>query len=66
MDFFLWGDLKECIYAAPPRVSKISSARLQAAVTAVFANMLRHVGENAMWCTAFCFEMDVGCFEHLL
>jgi hypothetical protein len=49
-----------------PEYLMISSARLQAADLAVFANMLRHVEENAIWCAAFCFEMDVGCFEHLL
>jgi hypothetical protein len=43
MDIFLWGHLKELVYAVPPRTIEALMARLQAAVTMVDANMLRHV-----------------------
>jgi hypothetical protein len=39
MDFFLWGHLKEQVYAVPPRTIEDLVARLQAAVTTVDANM---------------------------
>jgi hypothetical protein len=66
MGFFLWGHLKEQVYAVPPRTMKDLMARLQAPVTTVNANMLRRVQENAVLCTVVCLDMDGGCFEHLL
>jgi hypothetical protein len=66
MDFFLWGHLKGQVYAVPPRTIDDLVARLQAAVTTVDANMLRHVQENAVWRTAIYLEMNRGHFEHLL
>jgi hypothetical protein len=65
MEFFLWGNLKEQIYAVPPWTSEDFVARLQAAVTTVDANMLRRVRENAVRRTAVCLIMDGGHFEHL-
>jgi hypothetical protein len=53
------------IYAVPPRTVEDLVARLWAPVTAVDANMLRRVQENAMWCTAFCLEIYRGHFRHL-
>jgi hypothetical protein len=38
-DIFLWGHLKEQVYAVPPRTIEDLVARLQAAVTTVDANM---------------------------
>jgi hypothetical protein len=58
MDFFLWGHLKEQVYAVPPRTIEDLVVRLQAAVTTVVdANMLRRVRGNAVRRTAFCLEM---------
>jgi hypothetical protein len=39
MDFFLWGHLKECVYAVLPRTIEGLVARLQAAVTTLDGNM---------------------------
>jgi hypothetical protein len=66
MDFFLWGHLKEQVYAVPPRTIEDLVQRLQAGVTTVDAHMLRRVRENAVRRTAVCLEMDGGRFEHLL
>jgi hypothetical protein len=66
MDFFLWGHLKEYVYAVPPRTVEDLTARLQAAVTTVEANMLRCVRENAARRNAVYFETNGGRFEHLL
>jgi hypothetical protein len=63
--FFLWGHLKEHVYAVSPRVIEDLMAVFQAAVTMVNAVMLRHVQEKAMWGTAACLEMDGGHSEHL-
>jgi hypothetical protein len=38
MDFSLWGQLEEQVYAVPPRTIEDLVARLQAAVTTVDAN----------------------------
>jgi hypothetical protein len=65
MDFFLWGHLKEQVYAVPPRTIEDLVARPQAAVTTVDANMLRRVRENAVRRTDVCLEMGGGRFENL-
>jgi hypothetical protein len=64
-EFFLWGHLKEQVYAVPLRTIEDLVARLQAAVTMVDANMLRRVRENAVRRTAVYLEMDGGRFENL-
>jgi hypothetical protein len=56
MVFFLWGHLKEQVYAVPPRTIQDLVARLQD-VTTVVASMLRRVLENAVRLTAFCPEI---------
>jgi hypothetical protein len=61
MDVFLWGHLKDQVYAVLPRTIEDLMATLQAAVTTVDSNMLRRVRENAV-----CLEMDGGRFENLL
>jgi hypothetical protein len=66
MEVFLWGHLKEQVYAVPPRTIEDLVARLQAAVTTVDANILRCVRQNAVRRAAVCLEMDGGRFEHLL
>jgi hypothetical protein len=66
INFFLWGHLKEQVYAVPPRTIEDLAAKLQAAMTTVDANMLRRVRENAVRSTAACLEMNGGRFEHLL
>jgi hypothetical protein len=66
MDFFLWGHLKEQVYAIPPRTIEDLVARFKAAVTTVDGSMLRRVRENSVPRTAVCLEMDGGRFEHLL
>jgi hypothetical protein len=66
MDFFLWGHLKEQVYAVSPRTIEDLVEGLQAAMTTVNAKMLRRVRENAMRRTAVCLGMDGGRFEHLL
>jgi hypothetical protein len=43
MDFFLWGHLKEYVYAVPTRIVEDLTVRLQEAVTMVDANMSRRV-----------------------
>jgi hypothetical protein len=63
--FFLWGYLKEHVYAVSPRMIEELMAVLQASVTIVNAVILRHVQENAMWCTTACLEMDGGHSGHL-
>jgi hypothetical protein len=64
MEFFLWGHLKQHIYAVPPRTSEDLAERLETALTVVDANMLRHVRENGAQITAICLEMEVDLFEH--
>jgi hypothetical protein len=66
MYFFLWGHLKEQVYAVPPRTIEDLVTRIQSALTGVDANMLRRVRENAVRRTAVCLEMDRGLFEHML
>jgi hypothetical protein len=66
MDFFLWGHLKEQVYAVPPRTIEDLVARIQTAMTTVDANMLRCVRENVVRRTAVYLEMDGGRSEHLL
>jgi hypothetical protein len=56
--FSLSGHLKERVYAVCPRTIEDLVARLQAAVTAVDANMLRRVRENTVWRTAVSLEID--------
>jgi hypothetical protein len=64
--FFLWGHLKEQVYAVPPKTIEDLVARLEAALKKIDANMLRHVRENAVRRTAVCLEMDGGHFENEL
>lgn len=66
MDLFLWGNLKEYVYAIYPRTVKDLTVRFQAAVTTVDANMLMRVRENAGRRNAVYFKMDGGRFQHLL
>jgi hypothetical protein len=66
MDFFLWGNLKEQVYAVPPRTIEHLVARIRAAVTTVDANMSRRVRENSVRRMVVCLEMDEDRFEHLL
>jgi hypothetical protein len=56
--FSLPGHLKERVYAVCPRIIGDLVARLQAAVTAVDAIMLRRVRENTVWSTAVSLEID--------
>jgi hypothetical protein len=62
MDPFLWGHLKERVYAVPPRTIE----DLAADATTVDANMLTRVRENVVQRTAVYLEMDGGRVEHLL
>lgn len=48
MEFFLWGHLKEHVYAVPPRTIKDLVAGLEAAVSTVDVNTLRRVLEYAV------------------
>jgi hypothetical protein len=66
MDFFVWGYMKEHVYAVLHRSIEGLAARFEAAVTTVDVNMFRRVRVNAVWRTAVCLEMDVDRFEHLL
>jgi hypothetical protein len=66
MDFFLWRHLKEPVHAVPPRTIENFEARLQAVVTTVDVDMLRHVPDNSAWRTAAYLESYGGCMEHLL
>jgi hypothetical protein len=50
-------------FRSVPGLSKISFARLQAAVTTIGVNMSRCVSENAMRQTTVCLEMDGDRFE---
>jgi hypothetical protein len=45
--FFLCGHLEEKVHAVPPRIIEDPVPRLQTSVTAVDANVLRRVRENA-------------------
>jgi hypothetical protein len=63
---FLWGNLKEHIFAISPRTIKNLVPRLQAAETVVNASMLRHVRQKAAWHMAVCREMGGGHCDHLL
>jgi len=65
-DIFLWGYLKEHVYAVSPRSIEDLMARLQAIVATVDSNMLRVVQENVLRLTAVCLEVDGGRFAHLL
>jgi hypothetical protein len=58
--------LKEHVCAVPPSSIDDLMASLQAVVTAVNANMLRRVPENAVWRAAICLDIDGGRLEHLL
>jgi hypothetical protein len=58
--------MKEHVCADRPRTIEDPVAGLKAPVTAVDANLLRHVRENAVRRTAVCLEMGGGRFEHLL
>jgi hypothetical protein len=58
--------LKEHVSVVPLRTMKDIVVRLQAAVTMVDANKLRHVKENSVQHTTVCLEMDRSHFEHLL
>jgi hypothetical protein len=55
---FLREHLKESGYAVPSWTIEGLVAGFQVAVTTVVANMLRRVRENAVRCTAVCFEKD--------
>jgi hypothetical protein len=48
INLFLWGHLKEHVYAVPLRAIEDLAERLKATVTLVDANILRCVQENAM------------------
>jgi hypothetical protein len=66
IDIFLWGHLKEQVYAVPLRTIDELVEKLQAAVITDDANMLRRVRDNAMRRTAVCLEIDGSRVEHLL
>jgi hypothetical protein len=53
IDFFLWGHLKEHVYAVPLRIVEDLVAGCQETVTMVDANMSRRVRDNAERSTAF-------------
>jgi hypothetical protein len=42
--------LKGQVYAVPPTTIENIVAKLQAAVSMAYANMLRRVRQNVMWC----------------
>lgn len=66
MDFFLWGHVKEHVYAVPHTTTEELLDGLNAAVKTASANTLRHIREMAVRSAAIHLEMD-GChFEHLL
>jgi hypothetical protein len=58
--------LKEHVCAVLPRTVDDLMTSLQAVVTAVNANMLRRVRENAVWRATICLHIDGGRLEHLL
>jgi hypothetical protein len=62
----LRGHLKEHFCAAPPRTIKDLIGRLQAFLTSVNANMLKHVWEIVRQCPNMCLEMDGDYFQQLL
>jgi hypothetical protein len=63
MDSFLWKYLNGHVCSVPSRTIENIVARHRSALTAVDANMLRHVQENAVLHTPFCFVIDGGHFE---
>jgi hypothetical protein len=64
--FFLWGHLKEHVYADPLKATKDLTAGFQVVMTMADANISRTVQVNAMWCTAICLEMGGDRSEYLL
>jgi hypothetical protein len=66
IDFLLRGNLKEHVYAVPPRTIEDLVARIQAAVATADAETSRRVREKSVRRTAICLQTDGGRFEHLL
>lgn len=66
MDFFLWGYLKEKVYAKEPEDMEEVIARLHAAVATIDAEMLLRVRNEAMRRAHACLAVDGGHFEPAL
>ncbi|XP_036145604.1 uncharacterized protein LOC118646565 [Monomorium pharaonis] len=64
LDFFLWGYLKEKVYAKQPENVEEVVARLHAAVATVDAEMLLHVRNEAVRRAHACLEANGEQFEH--
>ena len=60
------GHLKGYNYLVPHTAPENLVAKFQATVTAIDANVLRCVTQNARRRTVFCTEMGPGCFKYLL
>lgn len=66
MDFFLWGYLKEKIYALEPANQMELIARLHAAVATVDAAMLQEVRRETVRRVHACLDAEGGHFEQVL
>lgn len=65
LDFFLWGYLKEQVYATEPETVEHMVARLHAAATNVDAEMLQHVRVGILRRIHACVAAGGGHFQHL-
>jgi hypothetical protein len=66
MDFFLWGYLKEKVYAEEPEDVEEMVARLHAPVATIDAQMLLRVRNEALRRAHACLASDGGYFEPAL
>jgi hypothetical protein len=66
LDFFLWGYLKEKVYAKEPEDAAEVIARLHAAVAMVDAEMLRHVRNETVRRAHACLAANGRLFEQIL
>jgi hypothetical protein len=66
LDFFLWGHLKEIVYRDMPTDMEDLTAKFQAAVATIAADMLRSVQAGIPQRAVACRQLHGGHFEHLL
>ena len=66
LDFFLWGHVKQQVYATRPENVQDLKDRIERACRAVSPQVLRRVREAVLNRTVLCEERNGSHFEHLL
>jgi len=66
LDFFLWGYLKDKVYATKPTTREDMIIRIRDACQTVTPGMLYHVRQNIIKRINICIEQGGHIFEHLL